>query len=63
MFISVRGCSVKTAGGCRQLYGLSVMSQVSNVLRNHAALVIIALVIILMIRPYGLFGTKDIERI
>jgi threonine/homoserine/homoserine lactone efflux protein len=49
MFISVRGCSVKTAGGCRQLYGLSVISQVSNVLRNHAALVIIALVVVLVI--------------
>jgi len=45
VLISVRGCSDNNAGGCRQLYELSVISQVSNVLRNHAALLIIVLVI------------------
>ena len=49
MFISVRGCSDNNAGGCRQLNELSVISQVSNVLRNHGALVIIGLVIALVI--------------
>ena len=50
MFISVRGCTVKTeAGGCRQLYELSVISQVSNVLRNHGALLILGLVVALVI--------------
>ena len=33
----------------RKLYELSVISQVSNVLRNHAALLIIGLVIVLVI--------------
>jgi hypothetical protein len=49
VFISVRGCSDNNAGGCRQLNELSVISQVSNVLRNHAALLILVLVIILVI--------------
>ena len=49
MFISVRGCSDNNAGGCRQLYELSVISQVSNVLRNQAALVFLGLVIVLVI--------------
>ena len=49
MFISVRGCSDNNAEGCRQLYELSVISQVSNVLRNQAALVFLGLVIVLVI--------------
>jgi len=49
VFISVRGCTDKTAGGCRKLYELSVISQVSNVLRNHGALLILGLVVILVI--------------
>ena len=49
MFISVRGCSDNNAGGCRQLYELSVISQVSNVLRNHPALLIIGLVVAFVI--------------
>ena len=50
MFMSVRGCTdIPEAGGCRQLYELSVISQVSNVLRNHAALLVIVLVIVLVI--------------
>jgi hypothetical protein len=54
MFINVRGCPDNPeAGGSRQLYGLSVMAQVSNglpgLLRNHTALLIVALGIILVI--------------
>ena len=46
----VRGCTdIPEAGGCRKLYELSVISQVSNVLRNHGALLIIGLVIALVI--------------
>jgi hypothetical protein len=37
------------AGGCRQLYELSVISQVSNVLRNHGALLIVGVIIVLVI--------------
>jgi hypothetical protein len=49
VFISVRGCTVKThAGGCRQLYELSVISQVSNVLKNHGTLLILGLLIALV---------------
>jgi hypothetical protein len=53
MFISVRGCTDNPeAGGSRQLYGLSVMAQVSNglpgLLRNHAMLLILVLVIVLV---------------
>jgi hypothetical protein len=45
VFISLRGTTDKTgAGGCRQLYELSAVSQVSNVLRNHGALLILGLV-------------------
>jgi hypothetical protein len=50
MFISVRGCTdIPEAGGCRQLYELSVISQVSNVLRNHGALLILGLLIVFVI--------------
>ena len=49
MFISVRGCSDNNAGGCRQLYELSAVSQVSNVLRNHGALLILGLVVAFVI--------------
>jgi hypothetical protein len=53
VFISVRGCSDNNAGGCRQLYELSVMSQVSNglpgLLRNQAVLVILIVVIVVVI--------------
>ena len=49
MLISVRGCTDKTAGGCRQLYKLSVIFQASNALRNHVALLILVLVIIVVI--------------
>jgi hypothetical protein len=49
MFIRVRRRSDKTARGCRQLYGLSVISQAGNVLRNHDALLILGLVAVLMI--------------
>jgi hypothetical protein len=49
VFISVRGCTDNTeAGGCRHLYELSVISQVSNVLRNHGALLILVLVIVMV---------------
>ena len=53
MFISVRGCTDNPeAGGSRQLYGLSVMAQVSNslpgLLRNHAMLLILVLVIVMV---------------
>ena len=37
------------AGGCRQFYELSVIFKVSNVLRNHAALLILGLVIVFVI--------------
>jgi hypothetical protein len=49
VFFSVRGCTDKTAGGCRQLYELSVISQVNDVLRNHGALLILGLVVALVI--------------
>lgn len=50
MFISVRGCTDNNAGGCRQLYDLSLISQVSNgLMRNQAVLLIVGLVIILVI--------------
>lgn len=49
MFIRVRRGSDINARGCRQLYGLSAVSQVSNVLRNDAALVIIALAVVLVV--------------
>ena len=50
MFISVRGCTDNNSGGCRQLYELSVISQVSNgLMRNQAVLLIVGLVIILVI--------------
>jgi hypothetical protein len=49
VFISVRGCTDKTAGGCRQLYRLSAISQVSNVLRNQVVLLILGLVVVLVI--------------
>jgi hypothetical protein len=51
VFISVRGCTDNTeAGGCRHLYELSVISQVSNdLMRNQAVLLIVGLVIILVI--------------
>lgn len=50
MFITVRGCSDNSeAVGCRQLYEVSVISQVSNVLRNHGALLILGLVVALVI--------------
>jgi hypothetical protein len=50
VFISVRGCTDNNAGGCRQLYDLSLISQVSNgLMRNQAVLLIVGLVIILVI--------------
>ena len=50
MLTSVRGCTHNfEAGGSRQLYELSMMSQVSNVLRNQAVLLILGLVIVLVI--------------
>lgn len=50
MFISVRGCSDNNAGGCRQLYELSVVSQVSNgLMRNQAVLVILGLLLVLVV--------------
>ena len=50
MSISLRGTTdIPEARGCRQLYELSAVSQVSNVLRNHGALLIIGLVIALVI--------------
>jgi hypothetical protein len=50
VFISVRGCTDNNAGGCRQLYELSLISQVSNgLVRNQAVLLIVGLVIILVI--------------
>jgi hypothetical protein len=50
VFISLRGTTDKTgAGGCRQVYELSAVSQVSNVLRNHGALLILGLVVAFVI--------------
>ena len=50
MFISVRGCSDNNAGGCRQLYELSMMSQVSNgLLKNQVVLLILGLLLVLVI--------------
>jgi hypothetical protein len=37
------------AGGCRQFYELAVVSQVSNALRSHGALLILGLVVVLVI--------------
>ena len=54
MFTSVRGCICNgEAGGSRQFYELSMMTQVSNslpgLLRNQPVLLILALVIVLVI--------------
>lgn len=50
MFVSVRGTSVISgAGGRRQLYEFSVISQAGNVLRNHGALLILGLLVALVV--------------
>jgi hypothetical protein len=49
VFISVRGGTDINARGCRQLYELSVISQVSKALRSQAVLLIVGLLVVLMV--------------